>query len=127
MRPETAGVIGHAFEGVVLRGTGKRAALEGYRAAGKTGTAQKAERGRFSKSRYMASFVGFAPLPRPHVTILVQIDEPKGTIYGGEVAAPVFQKIAQETLLNLRIPPDRSLLTLNGSSALPSRNSRPPE
>ena len=127
MRPETAAVIGNAFEGVVLRGTGKRAALEGYRAAGKTGTAQKAERGRFSKSRYMASFIGFAPLPRPQVTILVQIDEPKGAIYGGEVAAPVFQKIAQETLLNLRIPPDRSLLTLNGSSALPSRNSRPPE
>jgi len=93
-----------------LRGTGKRASLEGYRAAGKTGTAQKAEKGGYSRTRYVASFIGFAPLPQPRITILVQIDEPKGSIYGGDVSAPVFQKIAQETLIKLQIPPDRSLI-----------------
>jgi cell division protein FtsI (penicillin-binding protein 3) len=117
MRPESAAAVRDAFEGVVLRGTGQRASLEGYRAAGKTGTAQKAEGGRFSKTRYLASFIGFAPLPNPSMTILVQIDEPKGVIYGGEVAAPVFQRIAQEALLQLNVPPDRNLLTGAGSAS----------
>ncbi len=106
MRPETAAAVSDAFEGVVLRGTGRRAALDGYRAAGKTGTAQKAEGGRFSRSKYVASFVGFAPLPSPRVTILVQIDEPRNAIYGGDTAAPVFQKIAQETLVRLHVSPE---------------------
>jgi len=111
---ETAAAIRDAFEGAVLRGTGQRASLAGYRVAGKTGTAQKAEDGRFSKTKYLASFIGFAPLPQPRVTILVQIDEPKGAIYGGEVAAPVFQRIAQGTLLRLQVPPDRRLLAEAG-------------
>lgn len=109
LRPETAAQITDALEGVILRGTGRLAALEGYRAAGKTGTAQKAVGGRFSKTKYVASFVGFAPLPRPRVTILVQIDEPQSDIYGGDVAAPVFQRIAQETLIQLHVPPDKDL------------------
>ncbi len=109
MRPETSAEIQRAFEGVVLRGTGRLAALEGYRAAGKTGTAQKIVNGSYSKSKYTASFVGFAPLPNPRLTILVQVDEPRGNIYGGDVSAPVFQKIAQQALLLLRVPPDQSL------------------
>jgi cell division protein FtsI (penicillin-binding protein 3) len=109
MSPETAAAVRQAFEGVVLRGTGRRAALEGYRAAGKTGTAQKIVDGRYSNTKYVASFIGFAPLPQPRVTVLVQIDEPKGAIYGGEVSAPVFQRIAQEALLQLNVPPDNSL------------------
>jgi cell division protein FtsI (penicillin-binding protein 3) len=109
VRPETAAVIRDAFEGVVLRGTGRMAALEGYRAAGKTGTAQKIVNGHYSNTKYMASFIGFAPMPNPKLTILVQIDEPKGAIYGGDVAAPVFQRIAQQALLLLRVPPDQSL------------------
>ncbi len=109
MRAETAAVVRDAFEGVVLRGTGKSAALEGYRAAGKTGTAQKIVDGHYSNTRYVSSFIGFAPLPNPRISILVQIDEPHGSIYGGTVSAPVFQKIAQETLLQLRVPPDKSL------------------
>ncbi len=117
IRSETAAAVRNAFEGVILRGTGQRASLEGYRVAGKTGTAQKVEGGHFSKTKYIASFIGFAPLPHPRVTILVQIDEPKGAIYGGDVAAPIFQKIAQETLFNLRVPPDRSLLSPKASSA----------
>jgi len=109
MSPATAQVVRDAFAGVVLRGTGRRAAVEGYRCAGKTGTAQKIVDGHYSDSKYLASFVGFAPLPAPRLSILVQIDEPKGKIYGGDVAAPIFAKIAQEALLHLRVPPDSSL------------------
>ncbi len=109
MRPETAAAIRDAFEGVVLRGTGKKAALEGYRAAGKTGTAQKIVDGRYSNTKYLASFIGFAPLPDPKLTVLVWIDEPKGQIYGGDVAGPVFQKIMQEALLQLHVPPDQAV------------------
>ncbi len=109
MKAETAAEVRDAFEGVVLRGTGRQAELEGYRAAGKTGTAQKIVDRRYSNTKYVASFIGFAPLPQPQLTILVQIDEPKGVIYGGEVSAPIFRKICQEALLQLRIPPDKSL------------------
>jgi cell division protein FtsI (penicillin-binding protein 3) len=109
MSPKTAEAVSNAFEGVVLRGTGRRAALEGYRAAGKTGTAQKIVDGRYSNSKYVSSFVGFAPLPKPRLTILIQIDEPKGVHYGGDVSAPFFQKIAQEALLQLHVPPDKTL------------------
>ncbi|MBZ5498228.1 MAG: transpeptidase family protein [Acidobacteriia bacterium] len=109
MRLETAAAVRDAFEGVVLRGTGRAAALEGYRAAGKTGTAQKIIDGRYSNSKYLASFIGFAPLPRPRITVLVQIDEPKGGYYGGAVAAPVFRAIAQGALLQLGVPPDQTV------------------
>jgi len=109
MRDETAASIREAFEGVVLRGTGKKAALEGYRAAGKTGTAQKIVDGHYSSTKYLASFIGFAPLPDPRLTVLVWIDEPKGHIYGGDAAAPVFQRIMQESLLQLHVPPDQSI------------------
>jgi cell division protein FtsI (penicillin-binding protein 3) len=110
MRPQTAEAVSRAFEGVILRGTGRQAALEGYRAAGKTGTAQKITDGQYSKSKYVSSFVGFAPLPDPKISILVQIDEPEGKHYGGDVCAPIFRKIAEEALLQLQIPPDPDLL-----------------
>lgn len=109
--PKTAEAVAEAFEGVVLRGTGRRAALEGYRAAGKTGTAQKIINGRYSDSKYVSSFVGFAPLPKPRLTVLVLIDEPQGSHYGGEVCAPYFKNIMQESLMQLRIPPDKNLPT----------------
>jgi cell division protein FtsI (penicillin-binding protein 3) len=107
--PQTAETVSGAFEGVVLRGTGRKAALEGYRAAGKTGTAQKIVDGRYSPNKYVSSFIGFAPLPNPRLTILVQIDEPRGSHYGGDVSAPFFQKIAQEALMQMHVPPDPSL------------------
>ncbi len=107
--PETASAVSSAFEGVVLRGTAKGAVLEGYRAAGKTGTAQKIVNGQYSPEKYVASFIGYAPLPRPKITVLVQIDEPKGAIYGGTVAAPAFQQITQQVLIHLRVPPDRTM------------------
>jgi cell division protein FtsI (penicillin-binding protein 3) len=109
MSPRTAETVSNAFEGVVIRGTGKRAALEGYRAAGKTGTAQKIVDGQYSKSKYIASFIGYAPLPHPRITVLVQIDEPKGGYYGGDICAPIFRKISQEIMLQLKVPPDPEL------------------
>jgi cell division protein FtsI (penicillin-binding protein 3) len=110
MRPETAAAVTDAFEGAVLRGTGQQAALEGYRAAGKTGTAQEIANSHYSNTDYVASFIGFAPLPRPRITVLVQINKPKGAIYGGDVAAPVFSRITQEALLQLHVPPDQTVL-----------------
>jgi cell division protein FtsI (penicillin-binding protein 3) len=121
MRPETAAAVTNAFKGVVQYGTGTLASLDGYCAAGKTATAQKEEFKHYSKTKYMASFIGFAPLPKPRVTILVQVDEPKGKIYGGEVAAPIFHRIAQETLVRLHVPPDKSLLSAETKTSL-----RPP-
>ncbi len=109
MSPKTARVVSDAFEGVVIRGTGRQAALEGYRAAGKTGTAQKIINGRYSDTKFIASFIGYAPLPKPRLTILVQIDEPVGKHYGGEVCGPVFKKITQQALMQLHISPDDSV------------------
>ena len=89
-------------------GTGVRAALEGYTAGGKTGTAQKADgNGSYAADRFVASFVGYAPLEQPAVAILVVVDEPRRQHYGGVVAAPAFRKIAQETLDYLGISPQR--------------------
>jgi len=87
-------------------GTAPKAQVPGYRVAGKTGTALKQEGGRYVK-RYIASFVGFAPVSDPRVIVAVMIDEPSaGQYYGGAVAAPVFSQIAGDTLRALRIPPD---------------------
>ena len=78
----------------------------GYSAAGKTGTAQKADsRGSYADDRFVASFLGFAPADRPEIVVLVIIDEPKRHHYGGVVAAPAFKRIAEETLHYLNVPP----------------------
>ena len=87
-------------------GTGVNAALDGYTVCGKTGTTRKLDRnGTYSNDRHIASFVGFTPADDPRLTILVVIDEPQGKYYGGTVAAPVFRRIASETLNYLNIPP----------------------
>jgi cell division protein FtsI (penicillin-binding protein 3) len=93
------------FRDVVLEGTGKQAAIPGYTVAGKTGTAQKAEHGRYV-TKYVASFVGLVPAKRPRLAILVMVDEPRGDIYGGVVAAPAFRDIARFDLQYLEVPPD---------------------
>lgn len=88
-------------------GTGVNAALQGYTVCGKTGTARKLdESGSYSKSNYIASFVGFTPAEKPKLAIVVIIDEPQEKYYGGTVAAPVFRRIARETLNYLNIPPE---------------------
>ena len=92
---------------VVLDGTGTLAKIPGYHVAGKTGTAAKPDpRGGYSTSKYVASFVGFAPATRPQVVVLVTVDEPHGAIWGGVVAAPAFKAIMQQTLQYLSAAPD---------------------
>ncbi|HXZ19061.1 MAG TPA: penicillin-binding transpeptidase domain-containing protein [Candidatus Acidoferrales bacterium] len=108
VRPETAAMLRKMLEEVVLSGTGKLARLDGYTVAGKTGTAQKIDpaTGRYSTRDYIASFVGFAPVNSPAVTVLVVLDSPVGGHMGGSVAAPVFRDVTQQTLSYLRVPPD---------------------
>jgi len=95
IRPETALTLRKILRAVVAEGTASKAEIEGYEPAGKTGTAQKylPELGRYSKERYVASFIGFAPWEDPEVLCVVVLDEPRGDIYGGNVAAPVFREI----------------------------------
>ncbi|HUK25192.1 MAG TPA: penicillin-binding protein [Terriglobales bacterium] len=109
--PLTAAEMKQMMEGVVLHGTGRKAILEGYSAAGKTGTAQKIDpaTGTYSHSKYIASFAGFAPVNNPAVTVLVVLDSPVGLHEGGWVAAPVFQRIAQQVLEYLHTPHDVEL------------------
>jgi cell division protein FtsI (penicillin-binding protein 3) len=87
-------------------GTGAAAAVPGYTVAGKTGTAAKPDGGRYSTSRYVASFVGIVPAKQPRLVVLVSIDEPKTAIWGGVVAAPAFSRIAQYGLQQLEVAPD---------------------
>ncbi len=95
------------LRGVVLEGTGKEAAIPGYTVAGKTGTAAKIEpSGRYSTSKYVASFVGLVPATKPRLVVMVMVDEPHGAIYGGDVAAPAFKQIARFNLQHLEVPPD---------------------
>ena len=96
------------LEQVTLKGTAKQAQLDGYTAAGKTGTAQKIDpRTRaYSQTKFIGSFVGFAPVENPAVVIIVVIDEPVGGYHGGDVAAPVFREIAEQILPALGVTPD---------------------
>jgi cell division protein FtsI/penicillin-binding protein 2 len=91
-------------------GTARRAAIPGYRVAGKTGTSQKFINGAYSHSKYFSSFIGFVPARNPAFVLLVTADEPKGSYYGGTVSAPTFQNIALRTLRYLDIKPDPALL-----------------
>lgn len=108
LSPETCETLKKILAGVVTRGTGLEAQLSGWTAAGKTGTAQKLDpaSGRYSESRYVASFIGFAPVDHPRVTILVVIDEPTGLEWGGHNAGPVFRNIANHVLAYFGVPPD---------------------
>jgi membrane peptidoglycan carboxypeptidase len=90
--------------GVVERGTGKLGALPGYAVAGKTGTAQKVEHGGYSHSKVLASFVGYVPAEAPQLAILVMVDEPQIAKWGGQAAAPVFRRVAEQAVHYLQIP-----------------------
>jgi membrane peptidoglycan carboxypeptidase len=111
VRAETAQALRHMLEGVTLNGTAKRAQIDGYTAAGKTGTAQKIDTKTrtYSKTKFIGSFVGFAPVENPSVVIVVVIDEPVGAYHGGDVAAPVFREIAEQILPELNVAPDTEL------------------
>ncbi len=95
---ETAGRLKRILTGVVDRGTGKMAQIKGVTVAGKTGTAQKVVGGTYSHSAFYASFIGFAPVEDPQIAMVVVFDDPKGTYYGGTVAAPVFKEVAENAL-----------------------------
>ena len=102
----TALTMSKILEQVVSDGTGTSAKLAGYQAAGKTGTAQKFDfsTGKYSKDKYTSSFVGYAPSDNPKISILIMLDEPQGSYYGGTIAAPVFQEIASKVLPYLSVP-----------------------
>lgn len=104
----TAAEMKKMLEGVVLFGTARRAILDGYTVAGKTGTAQKVDpaTGVYSKTKYVASFIGFSPVNTPAITIAVILDSPAGLHQGGQVCAPVFKRIAQQVLEYLHVPHD---------------------
>ncbi|CAG0909500.1 unnamed protein product [Cyprideis torosa] len=107
MSPETAQAVLRMMESVVqTKGTGKRAMVDGYRVAGKTGTAYKYINGKYRKDKYLASFVGIAPVSQPRLVVAIQIDEPKSDSSGGRAAAPVFSRVMTESLRLLDIPPD---------------------
>jgi cell division protein FtsI/penicillin-binding protein 2 len=104
----TAATLKAMLEGVVVQGTGKGARMGGYRAAGKTGTAQKIDEatGRYSNIHYIASFAGFAPVDNPEIACVVSIDDPVGAHLGGAVAAPVFARVVSDALHVLGVPPE---------------------
>jgi len=105
---DTAIALRGMLEGVTLNGTAKKAQLDGYSAAGKTGTAQKIDprTKSYSSTKFVGSFVGFAPVSNPQVVIIVVMDEPTGAYHGGDVAAPVFREIAEQVLPALGVMPD---------------------
>jgi cell division protein FtsI/penicillin-binding protein 2 len=107
----TAAEMRQMLQGVVLHGTGRKAILEGYSSAGKTGTAQKVDpaTGAYSKTKYVASFAGFAPINDPQIAVVVILDSAVGLHQGGQVSAPVFQRIMQQTLEYLHVPHDVQL------------------
>ena len=99
MTPLTAVQMRSILKGVVDTGTGKKAKVDDYDVGGKTGTAQKVDPGgRYSHNRFMASFIGFAPVQKPVLTVVVCVDEPHPVYYGGDVAAPVFKNVVDESI-----------------------------
>ena len=107
LSPVTAREMREALALAVEAGTGGRARLSGYFSGGKTGTAQKFVDGEYSRTKYVASFAGFAPVDDPVLASIVVIDEPKGASYGGVVAAPAFKQIMERSLIHLKVPRDR--------------------
>jgi cell division protein FtsI (penicillin-binding protein 3) len=124
LKAETTAALRNMLEGVTLHGTARKAQLDGYTAAGKTGTAQKIDpkTHAYSSTKYIGSFVGFAPVKNPAVVIIVVIDEPEGAYHGGDVAAPVFREIAEQILPDLSVSPD---VELKPGTELIAQASRP--
>jgi cell division protein FtsI (penicillin-binding protein 3) len=106
--PATARTLTTILEGVVTNGTGGKAAIPGFRVAGKTGTAQKVDprTGAYSSALSIGSFVGFVPADAPRLAIIVVIDEPQGEAWGGVVAAPVFRRVGEQVLTYMGVPRD---------------------
>ncbi len=105
---EASGILAGMLEGVVSKGSGKKAYIEGYRIGGKTGTAQKFENGRIAAGKYVSSFVGFFPADAPKYLALVVVDEPQGAYYGSVVAAPCAREIFEGIISLKNIQPRTS-------------------
>jgi cell division protein FtsI (penicillin-binding protein 3) len=109
----TAATLRRWLVGVVEdpKGTGRRARPDGWRVAGKTGTARKVDPvgGGYASDRHLSSFVGFAPAEAPRIVVGVFVDEPRGDVYGGEVAAPAFREIVEYALARMGVPRDAPL------------------
>jgi cell division protein FtsI (penicillin-binding protein 3) len=107
--PEVAATIRAMLEAAAGPDGAKLAQVQGYRVAGKSGTARKIVGGQYSKTRYRSSFVGFAPVSDPRIVVAISIDEPQGAYFGGRVAAPVFADIVASSLRRLGVQPDAKL------------------
>ncbi len=105
---ETAQKLIHLLENVITQGGGKKAIVDGYHFAGKTGTAQKASStdAGYQAGKYIASFVGFGPTDNPQLAALIILDSPQGIYYGGQIAAPVFRQVMTQVVRYLNIPPN---------------------
>jgi cell division protein FtsI (penicillin-binding protein 3) len=122
LEPDTVDTLTEMMELVVRDGTGGRAAVPGYVVAGKTGTGQKVDpaTGRYSMVDHVASFVGFVPASRPAFVILASLDTPRGYLnQGGDVAAPLFGRVARHALRALAVPPDDTDRVLRAVSVAP--------
>ncbi|ALC91081.1 stage V sporulation protein D [Bacillus sp. FJAT-18017] len=105
---ETSKQIRHALESVVAQGTGGKAFVDSYRVGGKTGTAQKAQGGRYLENNHIVSFIGFAPADNPQLVVYVAVDNPKGTVqFGGVVSAPIVGNIMKDSLRAIGVPPSK--------------------
>ena len=106
LSPQTADQLQRILASVVTTGTGRLSRPDGYTAAGKTGTAQKIDpaNGRYSPTDHVASFVGYVPAESPMFTILVALDSPRGRYHGGDVAAPIFKRVAAQVLAYRNVP-----------------------
>jgi cell division protein FtsI (penicillin-binding protein 3) len=122
LEPDTVDTLTGILERVVREGTGHKAAVAGYVVAGKTGTAQKVDpgTGRYSMVDHVASFVGFVPARRPALVILASLDRPRGALnQGGDVAAPLFARVARHALRALAVPPDDADRVLRAVAVAP--------
>lgn len=115
---DTAIELSSILYSVVENGTGKKARIKGYKVAGKTGTAQipDLKLGGYHKNKYNSSFIGFAPVYDPEITLVIVVNNPKKSIHGGSVAAPIFRAILEKTLLYLGVPTNNDFI---GSKLMP--------
>lgn len=116
----TVQIMKHMLTTVVQEGSGRKAQLNGYSAAGKTGTGQKIDpSGAYSHRHFVSSFVGMAPAGHPAIVVLISVDSPVGAYYGAEVAAPVFKSIAEQVLTRMNVPKDRPTTTIAANRVPP--------
>jgi cell division protein FtsI (penicillin-binding protein 3) len=125
---KVAGELVHLLESVVTQdgATGFRAAIPGYRVSGKTGTAEKAIAGGYSKQDYMAVFGGIAPATNPRLAAVVVLDSPEGKHQGGEVSAPVFSEVVGGALRLMAVPPDQIVRDMDDvAKPMPTKPTKP--